>query len=85
MSTTHIRAKRLLVTAIGAAVLGISLAAAPAAIAEKNAPNPPGNHIPLPPGGLQPPPPPPPPPHYVVIPPPGKYVLPPNKTQSGWK
>jgi hypothetical protein len=29
MSTTHIRAKRLLVTAIGAAVVGISLAAAP--------------------------------------------------------
>jgi uncharacterized membrane protein len=40
MSTTHTRAKRLLVTAIGAAVLGISVAAAPAAIAEKNAPNP---------------------------------------------
>ena len=33
MSTTHTRAKRLLVTAIGAAVLGISVAAAPAALA----------------------------------------------------
>jgi hypothetical protein len=42
MNTTHTRAKRLLVMAIGAAVVGISVAAAPAAIAEQNAPNPRG-------------------------------------------
>ena len=81
VSTTHTRAKRLLVTAIGAAVLGISVAAAPAAIAEQNAPNPPGNHIPIPPGGLQPPPP---PPSHLVLPH-LPHTLPTNKTGGGWK
>jgi hypothetical protein len=88
MSTTHTRATRLLVTAIGAAVVGISLAAAPAALADQSAPNPPGNTVPLPSGGSLPPPPPAPPPHYVVVTPPPPhipYTLPPNKTQSGWK
>ena len=85
MNTTRTRTKRLLVTAIGAAVVGISLGAAPAAIAEQSAPNPPVNHIPSTPVGLLPPPPAVPPSHNVVISPPGKYVLPPNKTQGGWK
>ena len=39
MNTTHTRTKRLLVTAIGAAIVGISVAAAPAAVAENGGPN----------------------------------------------
>ena len=60
MSTTHNHAKTLLVSAIGAAVLGIGLvigtAAAPAALAEQNGPTD-GNHIPILPGDLYPQPP----------------------------
>ena len=51
MGTTHTRTKRLFVAAIGAAVVGISVAAAPAAIAEQSGPNA-GNHIPIPAGDL---------------------------------
>ena len=51
MGTNHTRRKRLLVTAIGAAVVGITVAAAPAAVAEESGPNG-GNHIPITPGEL---------------------------------
>jgi uncharacterized RDD family membrane protein YckC len=42
-----------------------------------------GNHIPIPPGGLQLPPPPPPPSHLVL--PHLPHTLPTNKTGGGWK
>jgi len=83
MNTTHTRAKRLLVTAIGAAVMGIGVAAAPGAAADVSS-NPPS---PTAPGqSANPYIPPSPPMHTAVIPPPPhNYTLPPNKTQSGWK
>jgi hypothetical protein len=72
MNTTHTRTKRLLVTAIGAAVVGISIAAAPAAVAEKSEPNA-GNHIPITAGDLYPQPAP-----WHILPPPGGHP------QGGW-
>jgi len=77
MNTT--RTKRLLVTAIGAAVVGISIAAAPAAVADENGPNA-GNHTPGSTVGEYPTPAP-----TQLIPPPHVHVLPSNKTQGGWK
>ena len=80
MNTIHTRATRLLITAIGAAVMGISLAAAPAALADENPPSGPGNFIPLPPGAQQPGP----PPQHPVLWHPSR-ILPQNKVQQGWK
>jgi hypothetical protein len=73
VNTSQTRTKRLLVAAIGAAVVGISIAAAPAAVAEKSDPNAGNNHIPITPGDMYPQPAP-----WHVLPPGG------NPHPGGW-
>jgi hypothetical protein len=79
MNTIHTRPKSLLVKAVGAAVVGISLTAAPAALADNNGPNT-GNHVPGSTVGKYPTSAP-----TQILPPPHVHVLPPNKPQGGWK